>query len=226
MKKALIIVAITISLLSSGFSSFERRIFHGNDAAKGEFPYMANIRASGLTCGGALISKKFVLTAAHCFLGHSKDDDIVVILGTRGYWYSSRKPYAVKFKTSMKYWVHENFTMPSALHDIAVIQLPNPVELSERISPIKISRDRRIDRDGEKVVAVISGWGNTESNEPAEVLQTAKMKLVPISDCLKFQKHYVETLTADHICALGLSNGTELAVGPCDGDSGGKSQNN
>lgn len=51
------------------------RIFGGQEAAVGQFPYQVSLRflmepASGFVhvCGGSIITNRFVLTAAHCML--------------------------------------------------------------------------------------------------------------------------------------------------------------
>lgn len=43
------------------------RIVGGQDAEKGEFPWMVSLtRHGGHFCGGTIISNKFVMTAGHC----------------------------------------------------------------------------------------------------------------------------------------------------------------
>ena len=51
-----------------------KRIFGGKESQPGEWPWMVTImtkRSSGIKptkiCGGAILSKHFILTAAHCF---------------------------------------------------------------------------------------------------------------------------------------------------------------
>lgn len=43
------------------------RIINGEDAAKGEFPWQAVLLQDGrFSCGGAVIARNWIITAAHC----------------------------------------------------------------------------------------------------------------------------------------------------------------
>lgn len=207
-------------LFHVGFGSLERRIYNGRSARGGEFPFIANVEAAGVTCGGALISQSFVVTAAHCLRFLDEHEKFTITLGTVDFYPFDEDDDAVKFRANMKFWMHENFTLPSAENDIAVVRLPSPVKLSEKIQPIKISRDGKVDQRAGDVLTVVMGWGERASGVPADFLQTARMRLIPISDCRRrYQSHFVETITMRHICALG-DNKEAHVVGPCDGDSG------
>ena len=52
-----------------GLSSLELNIFGGKKAEKGSLPWMVSLvsRRGTAICGGVLISRQHVLTAAHCF---------------------------------------------------------------------------------------------------------------------------------------------------------------
>lgn len=44
----------------------ERRIIGGEGARYGEFPYQVHIKIAKHQCGGALVDKQSIVTAAHC----------------------------------------------------------------------------------------------------------------------------------------------------------------
>lgn len=217
MKESFVVLLVCFH---AGFGSLERRIYNGRNARGGEFPFIANVEAAGITCGGALISQSFVLTAAHCLRNLDEHEKFTITLGTVDFYPFDEDGDALKFRTNMKFWMHENFSLPSAENDIAVVRLPRLVKFSEKIQPIKISRNGRVDQRTGDVLTVVMGWGERASGGPADFLQTARMKLIPIRDCLRYQSHFVETITMRHICAMGADNEEAYALTPCDGDSG------
>lgn len=221
---------VVIVLISAFFSLTlcQERIFNGHEAEEKEFPYMVNMRQMNyLRCGGALISNQHVLTAAHCLMDIGEDWHIRLALGGRHFndiepEPNEKDPNVVFFREPMKFWIHEDFSMPSAENDIAIIELPRPVEFTEHIKPIEISADKEID-GGTEVVATIMGYGKKEDGSiESETLQKAQVKLIPISDCFQYQPNFVETITTNHICAFGENSTEDHVVSPCDGDSGKK----
>jgi secreted trypsin-like serine protease len=161
--------------------------------------------------------------AGHCLMDMDENEPVAVILGANKY-YNSEEPGRLRL-TSRKYWIHENFSMPNAENDLAIIELPMTVNFTDQIRPIKICKDQNFDKhrdaDAKEIIVVLSGFGfMNNSHRPAENLQTARMRLIPYDECLKFQSHYVEKLTRKHVCAIGRNNRPGFAVSPCDGDSG------
>lgn len=62
---ALVAPLITLSFAAPG--SPQGRIVGGVDATLGQFPHQISLRQSGShICGGSIISRDVILTAAHC----------------------------------------------------------------------------------------------------------------------------------------------------------------
>ena len=72
-------------------------IVGGTGSKKGYFPWQAAIyNGKEFMCGGALISKTHILTAAHCFRGRSKDvNQYTVVLGEHNRKYNEGKNYDI-----------------------------------------------------------------------------------------------------------------------------------
>lgn len=159
-----------------------------------------------------------MLTAAHCIMDVDSDQTVTVILGVHNYYDNGEK--GRKKIVSSKFLTHENFSMPSAINDLAIIELPEPVTFTDSIKPIKISTKKDFD-NGKETITILSGWGYTENAKmSAEVLQTTKLKLMSYEECIKFQGFYVEKITKNNICAKGTSSKPQKPVSsPCDGDS-------
>ena len=85
-----------------------------------------------------------------------KDQAVTVILGVHNYFDNGAKGRLRV--VSKKFWIHENFTMPSAENDLSIIELPDAVNFTDYIKPIKISTKNDFE-DGKEIIVGLSGWG-------------------------------------------------------------------
>lgn len=115
--------------------------------------------------------------------------------------------HTTEFKT------HEKFNI-FAHNDIGIIKLPESVEFTDRIQPVKLPQNNKDKFEGE--VSVVSGWGiehNGESQAPKK-LRFTELKVISNAQC---KKEYNILIVKDTtLCAKG-----EKMESTCQGDSGG-----
>lgn len=151
------------------------RILNGNDAEDGEAPYQCSLQKySKHFCGCAIISSRFVLSAAHCLLGYLLNltwirirEDILKI-AKNTLWYFSERPRdvevlvgsnklssgGVRYGTN-KTFIHENYTRSNYAYDVALLRVQTPIEFNSKVQPIKISP--KVIEPGTQLK--VTGWG-------------------------------------------------------------------
>lgn len=144
-----ILLAVAFTIVSS--------IFNGRLAKRYQFPYVALVNSPRFYCAGTLISTSHVVSAAHCLMSVKQGKPINVSLGALEYYGKSHSDGILI--NSYKFWIHENFSMPSAVNDVGLIELPNPVVESAAIKFIGIETKPNADFDFKDNLVIVSGWG-------------------------------------------------------------------
>ncbi|KAL7533527.1 hypothetical protein ACHAXR_006096, partial [Thalassiosira sp. AJA248-18] len=124
-------------------------IIGGSKAPTGRHSYtVALVDSRGLFCGGVLICKDMVLTAAHCGIGKSY---LEVFAGTS---LSGRGEMLYPTKG----WIHPSYSASQMNNDFLVYKLESPVRSGAALVTLN-QRSNIPSQGGERLVAL--GWGNT-----------------------------------------------------------------
>jgi secreted trypsin-like serine protease len=145
--------------------SYEPKIISGNAVPNGKYSFVAALLNTGYGrapfqqqfCGGSMIDRNSVLTAAHC------------VTGPRGFPVPARPLRISVGRTVLnsdqgqKSWVsdisiHPRYNVDAMTYDAAVLKLSSPVS---GIAPINLasSKQNYLENSGRK--AMVAGWGST-----------------------------------------------------------------
>jgi len=187
----------------------ESRIISGEMADEYEYPFMVSLQDSfGHFCGGSLIAKDVVLSAAHCQGG---DYEIAV-----GRYNVLNGGQVIKVAHEVP---HEEYDDTTTDYDFMLVFLATPAELVENeVGLIRVNDDPSLPAPGD-VVTVI-GWGvtDTETGSLSKVLMEVDVDVISNEDCEMSSDgtdSYNHQITENMLCAMDKGEDS------CQGDSGG-----
>ena len=187
------------------------KIIGGINAKFNEFPWqvaLLNSNYGTLFCGGTHIGKGWILTAAHCFkdeFGQIRKSNVSVLVGTNSLVNGGTRTALIGEPI-----VHENYDSISKANDIALIRIPEAIQLaSARIPAIPVEKPLI----ASKSVLTVTGWGTVTENG---AISTELLKVdVPVMDQDICKAAYPNQISSTQVCAGSMSKDS------CQGDSGG-----
>lgn len=187
----------------------KQRIVGGRRAVEGEFPYQVGLALNSGTlpfCGGSVIAKRWIVTAAHCLKGSSglqfSISSLRPFVGTVNARSRLRKELSVA-----KVIIHGSYSTSTHSNDIALIKTTSDIP----VQPISLPSQGA----GASGSGVVSGWGTIREGGPRSTdLLTTELDILPDNTCQRIYRPYSRR---EMLCGGYLRGGRDT----CQGDSGG-----
>ncbi|XP_064484453.1 complement factor B-like [Ornithodoros turicata] len=196
----------------------QARIAGGEDVETA-WPWMVKVSISGALCGASIISRTWILTAAHCVSKGERHEvvrpeEIQIQLGLT----DRRSTSSVKNIPVKSIIRHEDYNGTTLDNDIALLELQSNMTYNAYIRPICLPPEKLRCNSHfypTKKHAFVIGWGKTGTYwYTVQKLQQVKVTIHDDATCTSAHGKY--SYTDNMMCAGGYGEGDT-----CKGDSGG-----
>ncbi|XP_020633422.3 serine protease 1 [Pogona vitticeps] len=193
-------------LVPAASAADSERVPGGKPCLPNSQPWQAGLFSGfRLKCGGTLIHRSWVLSAAHCKMR----TPFPVRLGEHDL---KRVDWTEQLKLASKAIVHPSYDPQTKNHDIMLVKLLTPACLNNNVKILDLPTTCPV--PGTK--CLVSGWGTTTSPKVTfpDVLHCANITIISHNIC---QSIYPGYINENMVCAGRMEGGTDT----CQGDSGG-----
>lgn len=136
-------------------------------------------------CGGSLLNKNHVMTAAHCLENIDKKD-LRLLLGTDDIQDTAEGQPFQKVRKAERTYLHPKYSSTLVYFDVAIIKLSEEVVFSAGIQPICLPETPDEDVDSRKYyAATLTGWGTTsrDVSSTTSKLRFTRLTIFPQAFC-------------------------------------------
>ncbi|XP_050990809.1 trypsin domain-containing protein [Labeo rohita] len=195
-------IVFILLLVAVGFSSGDK-IIGGYECSPHSQPWQVYLNDGRISCGGSLINKKWVVSAAHCTFSR---DSLRIQLGKHNLLVGENTEQRIKAEKIIPY---PRYNDRPHNNDVMLIKLKKPAILNKYVKPIPLTKS--CSSAGKK--CLVSGWGKTGAG-PASTLQCLDLPVLSKQTC---RYAYGSIITKNMFCAGFMKGGKDS----CQGDSGG-----
>ncbi|XP_048829560.1 ovochymase-2 [Brienomyrus brachyistius] len=180
--------------------------------------WYVSVRSKGIHfCGGAILTDRWVLSAAHCFSTHSKDSlkNIDLVVGEHDQTVLDADEQVISVEAIK---VHEKFHHSSPMsYDIALLLLVKEIHFGPLVQPICLPLPSEI--IPAQTNCIVAGWGRIkEGGRTPSTLQQVDLELLEAQRCQHVLKTVRPVVNGFTVVCAGPERGGRDA---CQGDSGG-----
>ena len=212
---AALIAFVLSSILVLANAGLVPKIIGGTLAKPGEIPYqvaLVNLKSGIHFCGGSILNKDYVITAAHCVEGESRTS-FKIIAGTVDL---SKPASKVSVHSVREIYSHTHYNSTNSwINDIALIKVQTRFVKSALISFVPMPASGELVKTNDS--AIVSGFGRLAyGGIRTNLLRWVDIRIASQVYCKSVYKES-EHIYDTHLCAYDPT----AVRGSCKGDSGG-----
>lgn len=203
----------------SSESLVQARIIGGTNAKSGEIPWHVAIYYDDqYQCGGSIISRRNILTAAHCLTKENSNETLemdlfkvyigIVDIGLIDDYF---------FHTAEGATIHRDYNSATQTTDIGILKLKRDIIFNNFIKPVCLYRNTTDISSFYNRYGKVAGWGINRNGVVTNILNYLDMPVVSQKKCSQTNIQYNTVLAFGESFCAGHADGNSV----CNGDSGG-----